>query len=131
MSQQLAVAQKSAFRGRMGVVVNAVKIAAAMGTRTRLHRPPKVSHICNKLHLKGRSQKFGRFGAESELDGATLVALAMDRLTPALLRASIIGVPVTVEVPDEQIAEVFRAALAQTRTGRPTDRLVEVVAKPS
>ena len=53
----------------------------------------------------------------------------MDRLTPALLRASIIGVPVTVEVPDERTAEVFRAALAKTRRGRPTDRLVEVVAK--
>ena len=131
MSQQLAVDQKSAFRGRMGVVVNAVKIAAAMGNKTRPLRPQKVVSIRNKLHLKERSRKFGRFGAKKELDGATLVALAMDRLTPALLRASIIGVPVIVEVPNEQIAEVFRAALAQTRTGRPTDRLVEVVAKPS
>ena len=131
MSQQLAVDQKSAFRGRIGVVANAVKIAAAMGTRTRLRRPPKVLSIRNKLHLNERSRKFGRFGAKEKLDGATLVALAMDRLTPALLRASIIGVPVIVEVPNEQIAEVFRAALAQTRTGRPTDRLVEVIAKPS
>ena len=131
MGQQLAVDQKSAFRGRMGIVVNAVKIAAAIGAKTRPHRPPKVLSIRNKLHLKERSRKFIRFGAKEELDGATLVALAMDRLTPALLRASIIGVPVIVEVPNEQIAEVFRAALAQTRTGRPTDRLVEVVAKPS
>ena len=131
MSQQLAVDQKSVFRGRMGVVINAVKFAAAMSTRTRPHRPLKVESIRNKLHLKERSRKFGRFGAKEELDGATLVALAMDRLTPALLRASIIGVPVIVEVPNEQIAEVFRAALAQTRIGRPTDRLVEVVAKPS
>ncbi len=128
MSQQLAVDKKSAFRGRMGVVVNAVKVAAAKSTRTR-PRPSKVLKIRNRLHFKGRARKFRRFRADSEMDGATLVALAMDRLTPALLRASIIGVPVTVEVPDERIAEVFRAALAQTRAGRPTDRLVEVVAK--
>ena len=129
MSQHLAVDKKSAFRGRMGVVVNAVRIAAAKGTRTQPRRPPKVLKIRNRLLFKDRSRKYGRFTSNSELDGATLVALAMDRLTPALLRASIIGVPVTVEVPDEEIAEVFRAALAKTRTGRPTDRLVEVVAK--
>ena len=129
MSQQLAVDMKSAFRGRMGVVVNAVKSAAAKGTRAGPRRPSKVLKIRNRLHFKDRSRKYGRFKSDSELDGATLVALAMDRLTPALLRASIIGVPVTVEVPDEEIAEVFRAALAQTRTGRPTDRLVEVVVK--
>ena len=129
MSQQLAVDIKSVIRGRIGVVVNAVKVAAAKGAGTRPHRPSKVLKFRNRPHFKNRSRKFGRFKADSELDGATLVALAMDRLTPALLRASIIGVPVTVEVPDEEIAEIFRAALAQTRTGRPTDRLVEVVAK--
>ncbi len=129
MSQQLAADKKSAFRGRMGVVVNAIRIAAAKGAGTQPRRPSKVLKIRNRLHFKDRSRKYGRFSSDSELDGATLVALAMDRLTPALLRASIIGVPVTVEVPDEEIAEVFRAALAQTRTGRPTDRLVEVVAK--
>ncbi len=111
------------------MVVNAVRIAAAKGTGTQPRRPSKVLKIRNRLHFKDRSRKYGRFTSDSELDGAALVALAMDRLTPALLRASIIGVPVTVEVPDEEIAEVFRAALAQTRTGRPTDRLVEVVAK--
>ncbi len=129
MSQQLAADKKSAFRGRMSEVVNAVKIAAAKSTGTPPRRPSKVLKIRNRLHFKGRVRKFRRFRAETEMDSATLVALAMDRLTPALLRASIIGVPVTVEVPDEQTAEVFRAALAQTRAGRPTDRLVEVVAK--
>ena len=42
----------------------------------------------------------------------------MDRLTPALLRASIIGVPVTVEVPDEKIAEVFRAGILAVDEGQ-------------
>ena len=131
MSQQLAVAKISAIRGRMGVVVNAVMVAAAKGARARSRRPSKVLKIRNRLHFKGRARKFRRFRAEPGFDGATLVALALDRLTPALLRASIIGVKVTVEVPDERTAEVFRAALAQTRAGRPTDRLVEVVAKAS
>ena len=124
MSQLVAVGKKSAFRGRMDLVVNAVKIAAAKGARTR---PSKVLRIRDRLHFKGGARKFRRFRAE--IDGAALVALALDRLTPALLRASIIGVKVTVEVPDERTAEVFRAALEKTRAGRPTDRLVEVVAK--
>jgi hypothetical protein len=130
MSRQPAVDKKSAIRGRMGVLVNAVKVAAAR-TATRPRRSSKALKIRNRLHFEGRARKFGRFRAEPEFDSATLVALAMDRLTPALLRASIIGVPVTVEVPDERTAEVFRAALAKTRSGRPTDRLVEVVAKSS
>ena len=130
MSLQLAGVKKSAIRGRMGLVVNAVK-AAAKAAQTRSRRPSKVLRIRDRLHFEGRAHKFRRFRAETEIHGAALVALAMDRLTPALFRASIIGVPVTVEVPDERTAEVFRAALAQTRTGRPTDRLVEVVAKVS
>lgn len=112
----------------MGVVVNAVKIAAAK--KTWPSRPLRVLNIRDRPHFEGRPRKFPGFRTETEMDSATLVALAMDRLTPALLRASIIGVPVTVEVPDERTAEVFRAALAQTRAGRPTDSLVEVVAKP-
>jgi hypothetical protein len=115
----------------MGVVVNAVKIAAAKRARTRSRRPSKVLKIRNRLYFKDRVGKFRRFRAETGMDSATLVALAMDKLTPALLRASIIGVPVTVEVADERTAEVFRDALAQTCRGRPTDRLVEVVAKTS
>ena len=74
MSQQLADDKKSAFRGRMGVVVNAVKVAAAKGARTPLRRPSKVLKIRNRLHFKGRARKFRRFRAETELDSATLVA---------------------------------------------------------
>ncbi len=123
MSLILSGGKKSAIR--VGLVVNAVKVAAAKGARAHPLRPPKI------VKFRDRPRNFRRFRAEAEFDGATLVALAMDKLTPALLRASIIGVPVTVEVADEHIAEVFRAALAKTRDGRPTDRLVEVVAKAS
>ncbi len=125
MSHQLGTDKKSAIRGRMGEVVNAVRVAAAKGARARPLRPPKI------VKIRDRVRNFRRFRAEAEFDGATLVAMAMDKLTPALLRASIIGVPVTVEVPDERTAEVFRAALAMTRDRRPTDRLGVVVAMAS
>ena len=129
MSHQLAADRLSAFRGRMDMVVNAFKIAATGGNRAAPVLPSKVLGIRDRLHVTGLKRKFAPPRDEGEIDGAALVALAMDRLTPALLRASIIGVPVTVEVPDERTAEVFRQALAKTRSGRPTDRLVEVVAK--
>ncbi len=133
MSQQLAVAKKSVIRDGMGIVVNAVKTAAAKGAKTRPPLPAKVLKFRDRLHFEGGARTFRRFrtepDAEREMDSATLVALAMDRLTPALVRASIIGLPVTVEAPDERTAEVFRAALEQTRTARPTDRLVEIVVK--
>ena len=129
MSHQLAADRLSAFRGRMDIFVNAVKFAASGGNRAGPHLHSKVLGIRDRLHRAGRARNSARVRGEGEIDGAALVALAMDRLTPALLRASIIGVPVTVEVPDERTAEVFRAALAKTRSRRPTDRLVDVVVK--
>lgn len=129
MSQPLADDRISAFRGRMGEVMNAVKDAATKKAGEQSQIPAKVLNFRNSLQFKERARKFRRLRPETDMDSASLVALAMDRLTPALLRASIIGVPVTVEVPDEQTAEIFRAALEKTRSGRPTDRLVEVVAK--
>ena len=129
MSQQLAAAKKSVIRDGMGIVVNAVKTAAAKGAKSRPPLPSKVLKFRDRLHFEGGARTFRRFRAGPDIDSATLVALAMDRLTPALVRASIIGLPVTVEVPDERTAEVFRAALEQTRAARPTDRLVEIVVK--
>lgn len=59
---------------------------------------------------------------------AELVALALERLSPACMRSAITGLPQTVTVPDAQTAEVFRAALAASAKGRMSDRLVKVVA---
>lgn len=55
-----------------------------------------------------------------------MVALALERLAPATGRAGLYGVPVTVRVPDERTASVFRAALAKSQQQRATDRLVEI-----
>ena len=67
-----------------------------------------------------------------DADPIAMVALAIDRLGPAAVRASCSGVQVRVAVPDDATAKIFRAALELTRTRRTTDRLIEVVvdAKP-
>jgi hypothetical protein len=72
-----------------------------------------------------------RLQRRQELEGVDLVVLAIDRLGPASFRASGIGRPVEVAVPDERTAAVFEAALAATGTRRPTDRLISVVVRPS
>jgi hypothetical protein len=65
--------------------------------------------------------------ASHAADPIAMVVMAIDRLGPAAIRASCSGVNVRVAVPDDETAEVFRAALAVTQTRRTTDRLIEVV----
>ena len=57
---------------------------------------------------------------------AKLVAEALQLLAPAISRAALYGKPVTVNVADPHIAEVYRAALVRTASQRSTDRLVSV-----
>jgi hypothetical protein len=64
--------------------------------------------------------------ASTPLHAATLVALAVDRLAPATLRASSWGRPVEITVPDAATAAVFRAALEITAAHRCTDRLLTI-----
>ena len=56
-----------------------------------------------------------------------LVALALERLSPACMRCAVTGLPQTVTAPDARTAEVFRAAIAASAKGRASDRLVKVV----
>jgi hypothetical protein len=58
---------------------------------------------------------------------AALVALAIDRLSGASVRAAASGKPVSVSVPDADTAAVFAAALALTSKRRVTDRLLTIV----
>lgn len=60
-------------------------------------------------------------------DQATLVAMALTRLSPACARVAVTGLPLTVTVPDAYTAEVFRAAIAQSAKERASDRLVRIV----
>src|SRR5262245_32446789 len=85
---------------------------------------------------KGRLRGFFRRPARAgplPLPGAAagvqvaLIAMAVDRLGPAAIRACCSGVGVRVAVPDEATATMFRAALAETQRRRVTDRLIEVV----
>jgi hypothetical protein len=68
--------------------------------------------------------------SEPEEAAVALVALAIDRLGPASLRAISTGRRVEVVVPDADIAAIFRAALARTARRRPTDLLVKISAAP-
>lgn len=60
-------------------------------------------------------------------DPVSLAIFAIDRVAPAAVRACASGVEVTVAAPDEAIAAVFRAALADTARRRGTDRLIRIV----
>jgi hypothetical protein len=60
------------------------------------------------------------------VDPVALTILAVERIGSARLRTLFHGVPVTIAAPDEQIAEIFRAALSEMAKLRPTDRLISV-----
>ena len=71
-----------------------------------------------------------KFGAEPEVgtpDPVSLAIFAIDRVGPAAVRACASGIEVSVTVPDEATAAVFRAALAETARWRGTDRLIQIV----
>lgn len=60
-------------------------------------------------------------------DQIALVRLAMEKFSVALMRCSAIGSSSTVTVPDEDTAEIFRAALQDGAKTTPTLRLIDVV----
>lgn len=55
------------------------------------------------------------------------LVLALTKLTPAVVRATLGGRPVTVTVPDVETAELFLSALEITSRSRATDRLIDIV----
>lgn len=61
------------------------------------------------------------------IDPVALTILAVNRLGPATLRTATNGRAVSVTVPDEEVGEIFRSALAEMQKSRRTDRLVEIV----
>lgn len=65
-------------------------------------------------------------GLEPYANAAAMIAAAMNTLSPASMRASVHGKPVTVTVPDEATAVVFRQALELSRAERPTDALIAI-----
>jgi hypothetical protein len=62
-----------------------------------------------------------------EPDPVQIAVLAIETLGPASMRASCTGTEVRVTAPDEAMAAIFRAALAETGRNRATDRLIRVV----
>jgi hypothetical protein len=62
-----------------------------------------------------------------QLDPVELTVLAVNRLGLATFRTATSGKGVTVAVPDERTAAIFRAALQEMQKARRTDRLVNIV----
>lgn len=64
---------------------------------------------------------------DEEPDPVQVAVLAIETLGPASMRASCTGTETRVTAPDEAMAAIFRAALAETGRNRATDRLIRVV----
>jgi hypothetical protein len=67
------------------------------------------------------------FAAALDAKTVEMIAFAIDRLGPASVKASWVGLPIEIDVPDAATAAAFRAALDLTRQRRSTDRLITIV----
>ncbi len=56
-----------------------------------------------------------------------LTMMAVNQLGPATVRTATNGKSLKVEVADERVAQIFRAALEEMQKTRSTDRLVDIV----
>lgn len=103
-----------------------------LAARARGTAKEKAQQALAALSEFGFVEGYERPAASSTLaaqqisDQATLVALALTRLSPACARVAVTGLPLTVTVPDAHTAEVFRAAIAKSAKERPSDRLVRI-----
>jgi len=61
------------------------------------------------------------------IDPVALTMMAVNQLGPATIRTATNGKTLKVEVKDERVAQIFRAALEEMQKTRSTDRLVDVV----
>jgi hypothetical protein len=71
--------------------------------------------------------QFSTLHDDPAADPVRIALLAMETLGPASMRASFSGIEVCVAAPDDSIAAIFRAVLAETGRRRSTDRLIRVV----
>jgi hypothetical protein len=92
--------------------------AAARGAREKRSKPELPP-------AAAAARSAPRYGEEA--DPVQIAVLALETLGPASMRASCTGTEVRVTAPDEAVAAIFRAALAQTGRNRATDRLIRVV----
>ncbi len=65
--------------------------------------------------------------AAGAIDPVALTMMAVNQLGPATVRTAANGKSLKVEVADERVARIFRAALEEMQKTRTTDRLVDIV----
>lgn len=129
---------RTKMKGAIVKVLRKAKPEGRGGKRFPGRRGPggyvRLAHTGIRKMFKGEPLVFGPRldvaqpapSAESVAARARLVALAMDRLFTASMRASFQGLPVTVTVDDEDTAAVFREVLEMTKVERPTDALIRI-----
>jgi len=88
---------------------------------------PQARRPLDALRKMPLLHRFAPRNAIEAPDPVMLAIFAIDRVGPAAVRACASGVEVCVAAPDEAIAAVFRAALAETARRRGTDRLIRIV----
>jgi hypothetical protein len=132
------LAMRTKLKGAIVKVLRKAKPGGARAKRSPGARRPggyvRLAHTGFKKIFKGEPLMFGpRLNVADpapsmdwDADRVRLVALAMDSLSPASARTACHGRPVTVTVPDEATAAVFRKALELTVAHRPTDGLINI-----
>ena len=80
-----------------------------------------MDNIATELSASGP-----RVNSAIDSDTVAMIAFAIDRLGPASMKASWVGRPIEIDVPDAATAALFRAALDLTGRRRSTDRLITI-----
>jgi hypothetical protein len=136
-------AMRTKMKGAIVKVLRKAKPEAREGRRFAGARGPggyvRLAHTGIKKMFKGEPLVFGpRLDVAKpapsmmmDSDVARLVVLAMNTLAPASMRASSHGRPVTITVPDEATAAIFREALSLTIIERHTDALIKIKVRDS
>ncbi len=72
-------------------------------------------------------RRVAKNAAAGAVDPVALTMMAVNQLGPATVRTAANGKSLKVEVADERVARIFRAALEEMQKTRTTDRLVDIV----
>lgn len=116
-------------------MISASKENTALKLRTRRVRMKGalIKAFRKARPLKGGERRLSisepvpkRQTGEAHDDPARLLECALTTLMPALMRATIHGRPVTIDVADEETAAAFRAVLSKTREDHPTNDLIRI-----
>lgn len=120
VSENKSIVIRQKMKSAFSKVLLAARARGSAKEKTQL----ALAALSEIAFLDGFEQPAESSGLEAQ---ASLVTLALVRLSPACVRGAVTGLPQIVTVPDLRTAEVFRAALAESVKHRASDRLVKIV----